>query len=547
MKRIYLHHLIIVSFGFLLFFTFFCSSVSAADKKTWQRKEVNWRISGDRSIKAIKYPSDKPPLTLNKHRRTQARVRFKEIVPSPAKAPQESASGSVFAAVIDSPPLDGFVPWIVVSITDERDGHWEMNAVPNTDVIGDPLTENPQSDYVIGIYDTGASINLISDDHALKTGIAPDLVTSLETVLGGATGSAIGYNTQPLGVFIAGLDSLEPNGLLLDNSKMVGETNVSIVAGDPIESPNLPTVIGMPMGVYFSSAFCNNKQISVTLDGNDFNSPYIDFYSLSDSCTPSYSNLIDLQLRPTDALAVQYFPCDLVALCGGEPDGSPVYPSMFWGVSLIPPQSLYYLPWVNVADGDDSINNIDGFMLDTGAQVTVISRTVASGMHLSTSNPDFWVTIQDVTGKETNEPGFYLDSLQIPADGQWLEYTNVPVVAINVELPDGSYLDGIIGMNLFVDLNFVIKGGGMGGQGYSPTLEFEPVSRIPGDIAGNCYQCKVDYHDLAAFTDAWLATYDPRTTNWNLNADMAPQPTPDKEIDFLDFAILANNWLETIP
>ena len=102
-------------------------------------------------------------------------------------------------------------------------------------------------------------------------------------------------------------------------------------------------------------------------------------------------------------------------------------------------------------------------------------------------------------------------------------------------------------MNLLVDLNFVIKGGGMAGQGYSPTLEFEPVSRIPGDIAGNCYQCKVDYHDLAAFSDAWLASYNPRTTNWNLNADMAPQPTLDKKIDFLDFAILAQHWLETIP
>ena len=525
----------------LLFVGNFCCSVAVAGKKLWQRKEVNWRISGGSRIKAVNYPADKPPLTLNEHRRSKRKVRLEQIAPSTTPA----LGQTVFAAVIDSPPIDGFVPWIIVSVTDEAGGFWDMDAVPETSVIGDPLTENPQSDYVIGIYDTGASTHVIGDDHALKTGIAPDMVTSLEIELLGATGTATGYTTQPLGIFIAGLDSLEPNGLLIDNSRMVGETNVSIIAGDPVESPNLPTAIGMPMAVYFNAAFCNNKQISVTIDGNDFNSPYIEFYSLSDSCTPSYSNLIDLQLRPSDAGAVQYFPCDLLALCGDEPDGTPVYPSMIWGG--FSNQSLYFLPWVNVQDGDDSITNLDGFMLDTGAQITVISRTIASGMHLSTSNPDFWVEIQDVTGQITNEPGFFLDSLEIPADGQWLEYTNVPVVAINVLSPEGGYLDGIIGMNLFVDLNFVIKGGGMAGQGYYPTLEFEPVSRIPGDIAGNCYQCKVDYLDLAAFTNAWLATYNPRTTNWNPNADMAPQPTPDKNIDFLDFAVLADHWLETIP
>jgi hypothetical protein len=204
-------------------------------------------------------------------------------------------------------------------------------------------------------------------------------------------------------------------------------------------------------------------------------------------------------------------------------------------------QSLLFLPWVNLADGSYSINNIDGFMFDTGAQITVISRTIASGLHLSTSNPDFTVEIHDVTGEVTFAPGFYLDSLDIPADGQWLEYTDVPVVVLNVNSPEGGYLDGIIGMNLFVDLNFVINGGGFSD---GPTLEFEHACRIVGDIVPQCGDCIVDNLDLAEFTAHWLE--DSNSPNWLPDCDLAPLESPDELVNLLDFAALAQNWLEDV-
>jgi predicted aspartyl protease len=514
-----------------------------AKRPGWQHQEVDWRLTGGNCIKAVNYPPDKPPMMLNQHRRGQPKVRLKAIAPPTEASLSKSITGAVFAAVIDSPPIDGFVPWIVVSITDERGGYWDIDAVPTTDVVGNHLTENPESDYAIGIFDTGASAHVISDDDAFKTGIYDaELVTHQPVTLIGATGTATGYASQPLGIFIAGLDSLEPNGLLLDDSDMLGETNVSIIVGDPVESPNLPTAIGIPLGVYLSTAFCNNKQLSVTIDGNDFNSPYISFYSLGDSSVPSYSNLIDLQLRPSDASAVQYLPCDLIGDCGEDPEGSPAIPSTIWG--MLSSQSLYFLPWVNLADGSYSINFIDGFMFDTGAQITVISRTIASGLHLKTKTPDFTVEIQDVTGQVTVAPGFYLDSLDIPADGEWLEYTNVPVVVLNVQSPEGGFLNGIIGMNLFVDLNFVINGGGLIGQGYSPTLEFEPACRIIGDIVPKCGNCIVDYLDLAELVSHWLETS--ISPNWNPECDMAPPSSPDGMVNFLDFTVLAEHWLEGI-
>lgn len=510
----------------------------------WLRKQVNWRLSGGKRIKAIYYPQDRPPNTLKNHVRRLPKLRLKRISSADFSAMTDNGTEFVYANVIDSPPIAGLVPWIVLAVTD-MDAGGDFNAYPSTTVGGDYLTQNPQSDYGIGIFDTGASLTIISYDDAVKTGIYGEgLVTSLSVGLIGATGSAFAYTTEPLGIYIAGLDVLDPNGLLLDDSQLIGEYNASVLAGDPIESPNVPTVVGTSLSVYCCAAFCNNKQLSVTIDGNDFNSPYIKFYGLSDPCVPSYTSGTNLELRPTDVSAVQYFPCELLDACGDEPWGTPLYPSVIWGFPAN--QSLYFVPWVNLADGNESANQLK-FMFDTGAQITVISTIIAAGLKLDTQNPDFSVEIMDVTGQVTTQPGFYIDALEIAATGQWLEYTDVPVVMLDVLLPGVGILNGIIGTNLFVDLNFVFKGGGMMGQGYIPRLEFEYACEIPGDIAGDCYQCLVDYTDLAAFADAWLATFDPRSDNWNLNADLAPPQNPDGIINFLDFAIPAGHWLESIP
>jgi hypothetical protein len=510
-----------------------------AGRPNWQRQQVDWRLTDGSRIKAVNYHADKQPILLNQHRRNRPKIRRKAITPTTEAALAKSAAGNIFAAVIDSPPLDGFVPWIVVSVTDAGLGYWEFDAVPSESVYGNYLTGSPQTDYAVGIFDTGASTSLISDDDAFKTGMYDQgFVTSLEVELIGATGTATAYTTNPLGTFIAGLDVLEPNGLLLNDAEMIGEYNVSVLAGDPVESPNLPTAIGMPQAIYTGAAFSNNNLFSTTIDGNDFNSPYITFYSFDDYSVPTYSNHIDLELRPTGAAAVQYLPCDLLAGCGSEPDGTPLIPSIIW-TGLFSGQCLFFLPLVSLADGGYSFNLLDGFMLDTGAQITVISRTIASGLHLSTSNPDFTVEIQDVTGQITVEPGFFLDSLQIPADGEWLEYTNVPVVAINVASPEGGYLNGVIGMNLFVDLNFVINGGGLESV---PTLEFESACHIAGDIVPPYGDCIVDYYDLAEFTDHWLE--DSNSPDWSPQCDLAPSESPDDLVNFLDFAALAQNWLQ---
>jgi len=524
----------------------FWTSAVRADRSGWQRRQVNWRITGGTRIKAVNYPEDKPLTMLAERDELQSkRPRKEPRYPRTApllEPPTQQLIAPIIAIVFDSPPVDGFVPWIAISVTDARSYQWyDTTAYAESSVTGNYLTANPQSDYAIGIFDTGASASLISDDDAFQTGIYDaGLVTSSPVILQGVVGDALAWASQPLGIFIDGIDAIEPNGLLIDDSRMVGETNVSIIVGDAIESPNLPTAIGAPLAVYFSAAFCNNRQLTLTVDSNELTAPYMRFYDQLDPRIPYYSNKIYLELRPTQVSHVQYFPCIEGIFDCPDGDGSPLLPTIIvdgWWIY----QGLFFVSSVDLTHAGKSALDKDGFMFDTGAQVTVIAEAIAARLKLNPDNPDFTVEIQGVTGDAIIAPGFYIDSLEITATPQWLSFTNVPVIMLDVKSPEGGYLDGIIGMNLFIDLNFVFKGGGLPGQ-TAPYIRFDPVCRITADIAPGCGDCTVDFLDLDELANHWLETSP--SPNWNPHADLGPQPTPDEKVDFLDYAVLAEHWLE---
>jgi hypothetical protein len=193
---------------------------------------------------------------------------------------------------------------------------------------------------------------------------------------------------------------------------------------------------------------------------------------------------------------------------------------------------LFFVASVDLYKGNHSAIDKTRFMLDTGAQVSVVGSRVGARLGLNPATPDFEVEIVGVTGDSIMAPGFYIDAIDIPALGEWLSFTDVPVVLLDVSSPEGGTLDGIIGMNLFTDLNFTLRGGGMFLQD-DPAIEFEPISQLTGDINGDGV---IDWLDIDAFADAWLAATG--AVNWTARADMVS----DGIINFLDFAALAQNW-----
>jgi len=477
------------------------ATVALADREQWKRDEVNWRAGQGSRIKAVHHPrgQDVPQGRAQVHAKTRKSRTAKNSRAvgslSAASVKTDSHTGSaVFGYDIDvnSPPVDGFVPWITVSVTNRNAGELVFEAVPRSSIVGNYSSSvNPDKDYIIGLYDTGASAHVMGYEAAHSSGVySSGLVTSNEIIVSGVTGSVSAYVSKPLGLFIDGLYAIDPQTLSLDRSHMKGQSNVAIMVGqNPGNRPDLPTAIGSPMSVYYTAVIYNDHLLTVERDGETYVAPDIRIYEHDDPRIPVLSNRIPLELKPLGAVSVQYMPSlnslgglgdltgdfDLDDILGGLGGGvleyPPAIPSVIMGNSS---QSLFFVHSVDLHNNGKSAMDKNRFMLDTGAQVTVIGQRIASRLRLDPEESDFEVEIEGVTGDVVMHPGFYIESIEIPALGNWITFKNVPVVLLDVSSPEGGTLDGIIGMNLFSEFNLVLQGGGLSLE-EDPYLAFEPI------------------------------------------------------------------------
>lgn len=475
----------------------------------------------------------------------------KEAETQKSPTPIAAMSSGVGSNVIDSPPVDGFVPWIVLTATDEsydaeETGDYQTYA---SGYVGDPPAGiDPRTDFFIGLYDTGASAHVIGHENAVQAGLFSAYKTDDKFVeVTGVTGSVQAHVSWPYALFMDGLDALEPNApgesemVLPTTADMVGEFNVATLFGpDPGSKPDLATAIGTPMSIFYDAHIEVNKMVTVIHDGNEYTAPTITFYD-TESNEPNYPNYVPLEFKPLGATNVQYitygidFESYLDDLLNLTLDFSPLTPSIVVGTGT---QNLFFIHSVDMTEGNRTSYDKNRFMLDTGAQVTVIGDRIAARLGLHKNNKEFEVDIEGVDGKSIEVPGFYLDSLSIPGIGESLEFTNVPVIWLEISSPEGGKLDGIIGMNLFTQYNLILRAGGFMLED-DPRLEFEriPTEPVTGDIAPDPVDGKVDLVDFSVFSEAWLATdIDP---NWNEDADFVPTGV----IDLQDLVVLSENWL----
>jgi hypothetical protein len=102
-------------------------------------------------------------------------------------------------------------------------------------------------------------------------------------------------------------------------------------------------------------------------------------------------------------------------------------------------------PEVALSNGNVSLNH-QHFLLDTGAQMSVISTAEAQALGLDLNHPTTSITVQGVAGEAQQVPGFTIDELKLPlADGGTLSFTHVPIYVLDL----ANNLDGLLGMNLF--------------------------------------------------------------------------------------------------
>ncbi|MEJ5258968.1 MAG: aspartyl protease family protein [Anaerohalosphaeraceae bacterium] len=507
---------------FLLLTTLFslCAFASGAEKIV--SRPVDWRAPGGGRIPEVRFRVKEEPAA-------------EEQLPKALSLPAANA--------IDSPPIDGFVPWIVITTTNRRLADLELDAVPSAAVVGQFTAANWQRDFAVGIFDTGASAHVLSyaASVALRLNNRTYLTNNTITIAG-VTGSVDAYVSYPLGLFMGGLNLLEPNqtpdreARLPSTAGMVGEYNVSVLVGqNPGTNPDLVTAVGTPMSVFWTTVIRNDQPVTSVYKGQTYTGPSLTFYPAGDENAPRFRNRVPLELRPLGAAAVQYVPFSIDDIFNF--DFSPSSPSVIIGTGS---QCLFFVHSVDLAEGGRSAIDRSRFMLDTGAQITVIGDRIAARLGLDPDAWEFQVPIIGVTGETIEAPGYYLDSLKIPAIGQWLEFTNVPVVWLEISSPEGGKLDGVIGMNLFTEYNLILRGGGLF-LGDDPALEFERfVPPLRGDIAPAVRDGRVDMLDLAEFSRAWLS--ESGQAGWNPAADFISSG----RIDLSDLAVLAEQWLAAL-
>jgi hypothetical protein len=317
---------------------------------------------------------------------------------------------------------------------------------PTLDQFGDQVVAvqgyGDASHAAFSIFDTGASaITFSADDQANFTDLGGGIPIK---VPGGASASGIGGD-------ITG-DVSEPGTILADGAHAISLTfdsfdfpilnidfgpNTAQVDGVQAfvgtdATPDLPTITGTPI---LNPSATNPRGLAALVNMQGYQ---MDFSGLVPGLTLAMPDLNFVQ--PDTALTADTGTTDPIylplGLFGGDNHTDP-------GNAITESPSPVQND-VTLVNSPTTLAH-QHFLLDTGAQISVISTAEAVSLGFDLSNPETTLTVQGVGGTE-DVPGFTLPELDVPrADGGILQFTNVPVYVLDI----APGIDGLLGMNLW--------------------------------------------------------------------------------------------------
>lgn len=415
------------------------------------------------------------------------------------------------------PRLLGFTPLVAITTSNaaqDQELEWEHEL---SGYVGAPLAGDPATNYVIGVLDTGASVDLIGAGGVERLGVVGDQLTNNTATIIGATGETEVPISQPIGIFAQGLSAIGDDGQL-DVSQLYGHTNVSAVAL-PVDSPEsdqrIPTVLGIPMLAFYTSVIRNDLQRTVMYEGEEVTSPDVRIYQNGDPDIPQYQHQIPMAiggLGGLPATTAAYSALDTVNL----DFKTPMTPTLLTAIPGSIPTGGAAFATLNVGHGElgptNPVQQLD-MLVDTGAQASILSRAAAANLNLDLRNPDFVQDVLGIGGVMEDVPGFFVDYVKMNASGGALEFSRTPFLVIDLQSPAGGALDGVLGMNLFWNRNVSFAPGEFG-SGFLEVSEplFGPEVLF-GDVDLNLTLDAADIDDLLAkrggpFEEADPAVYD---------------------------------------
>jgi hypothetical protein len=438
------------------------------------------------------------------------------------------------------PPVSGFSPLIAITTSDKRSADdFDFEHALASSYVGRPLNAPAEENFVVGVLDTGSVVDLVAGDSADIVGLKGRYLTATDFPIGGVSGEMNTRITQPIGIFAAGLSAIGADGKL-DLSQLVGHTNVAALASPAIECDNgeeVSAVVGTPLLAFYTTVIRVDQPRKVVVRGKTHIGPDVtitDFYA---PAAKEYPRRIPIELgglEPATTASYYAFP-DLSDWEEILDVWEPIIPTLLSMAALSLPTGGAFFTELDVLQGEPGpMNSVRTMrvMVDTGAQSSIMSSTVAARLNLPLE-PDFSAEACGPGGL-TEVPGYYIDYVRINAMGGALEFAHVPFVVVDMESPEGGPLDGVLGMNFFWNRNIVLEPTGAG-AGFLHVSDPVPYAYIDLNLDDT-----VDMLDFAVFAAAWHTT--PADPVWNRRCDFFA----DEVIDARDLQAFADSWLNML-
>ncbi|HYO09099.1 MAG TPA: aspartyl protease family protein [Tepidisphaeraceae bacterium] len=361
-----------------------------------------------------------------------------------------------------SPPINGFVPRVVMGISTENDPEDALYAAQYSSAPAAgtqlPLGQSPR--YVVATFDSGAQSNILSHDAYQSFNFAGGgRAGSNFAQVVGANGTEDVQISDAVGVYVTGLGNATSNGTSITAvapGTLTGQKNVSVLSAE--QGSVLPNILGAPTMSMYQTVIRNSVPRKITVGGQTLRSPDVSFRAVDTTINEPNVPYVRLTLDVMSGQGVSsnasFFPDPLGIFMGQEPTDNPVAPT-FW---------MNMFAKVNMADGANAVSDRQ-FLFDTGAQVTVLSQDTAAEMGFysagpDASTPDFHVEVLGVGGVQ-QVPGFYLDQLKVMTNGGPLAWSNVPVLVLDLPDPRDNvgFVPGVLGTNLFDQRDLILNGG----------------------------------------------------------------------------------------
>ena len=353
-------------------------------------------------------------------------------------------------------PIDGFLPLVGITLTNEFVNDIDFFPYPSTSLGGSPVSHTGSHYFEVALLDTGAATSLITAaaDAAFNIdGPYPgntDGFRGTETItIGGATGFLQASVGDPLGLYAAGLQARTDAGatLSMNTSAFLGQTNTSIVTL-PAESA-LPNILGLSFASQYATRIRNSLPQVFELDGKTVRTPAIDFLPLGTGDQQGLSRKAPMSLLGAGPSTPVMFP-NIGNFDLNRPWEDPSNPTLVQGGHFLN---------VNASNNGVNLNN-QQFFFDTGASVTVLSELTALqlGIDVQLDTPDFTIQIVGSGGASEGVPGYFIDQFTVLATGGSVTLSNVPILVLDVTNPanPGNIVPGIVGTNVFAGRDIVI-------------------------------------------------------------------------------------------